>query len=50
MTRSALAHPRMLWSGPGKLTVALAIDGTDHGRDLCGGRRKARSSQPWAGR
>jgi DNA-3-methyladenine glycosylase len=33
--RSPLAHPRALCSGPGKLTVALAIDGRDHGRDLC---------------
>ena len=33
--RSPLAHPRMLCSGPGKLTVALGIDGRDHGRDLC---------------
>jgi DNA-3-methyladenine glycosylase len=28
-----------LCSGPGKLTVALAVDGADHGRDLCAGRR-----------
>ena len=26
-----------LCSGPGKLTIALGIDGHDHGRDLCGG-------------
>jgi len=32
-----LADPRALCSGPGKLTVALAIDGRDHGRDLCAG-------------
>jgi len=36
--RSPLAHPRMLCSGPGKLTVALGIDGRDHGRDLCLGK------------
>jgi DNA-3-methyladenine glycosylase len=28
-----------LCSGPGKLTQALAIDGADHGRDLCAGGR-----------
>jgi DNA-3-methyladenine glycosylase len=27
----------MLCSGPGKLTIALGIDGRDHGRDLCTG-------------
>lgn len=26
-----------LCSGPGKLTIAMAIDGRDHGRDLCAG-------------
>lgn len=26
-----------LCSGPGKLTIALGIDGQDHGRDLCSG-------------
>jgi DNA-3-methyladenine glycosylase len=26
-----------LCSGPGKLTQALAVDGRDHGRDLCAG-------------
>jgi len=36
--RSPLAHPRMLCSGPGKLTVALGVDGQDHGRDLCRGK------------
>lgn len=35
--RSPLAHPRALCSGPGKLTIALGIDGRDHGRDLCSG-------------
>ncbi|MGB8166649.1 MAG: DNA-3-methyladenine glycosylase [Chthoniobacteraceae bacterium] len=34
--RSTLAHPHALCSGPGKLTIALGIDGRDHGRDLCG--------------
>ena len=33
-----LAHPRMLCSGPGKLALALGVDGRDHGRDLCAGR------------
>jgi DNA-3-methyladenine glycosylase len=33
--RSPLAHPHALCSGPGKLTIALGIDGRDHGRDLC---------------
>ena len=33
--RSPLAHPHALCSGPGKLTIALGIDGQDHGRDLC---------------
>lgn len=33
--RTPLAHPRALCSGPGKLTIALGIDGRDHGRDLC---------------
>lgn len=32
---SPLAHPRMLCSGPGKLTLALGIDGRDHGGDFC---------------
>ena len=26
-----------LCSGPGKLTIALEVDGSDHGRDLCAG-------------
>ena len=33
-----LAHPRQLCSGPGKLALALGVDGRDHGRDLCAGR------------
>jgi DNA-3-methyladenine glycosylase len=37
--RSPLAHPHALCSGPGKLAVALAIDGRDHGRDLCVGAK-----------
>jgi DNA-3-methyladenine glycosylase len=28
-------RPEMLCSGPGRLTIALGIDGRDHGRDLC---------------
>ncbi len=37
-----IADPRpahYLCSGPGKLTIALGVDGRDHGRDLCGSRR-----------
>ena len=33
--QTKLAHPRMLCSGPGKLALALGVDGRDHGRDLC---------------
>jgi len=33
--RTPLAHPRALCSGPGKLALALGVDGRDHGRDLC---------------
>ena len=33
-----LAHPRALCSGPGKLALALGVDGRDHGRDFCGGK------------
>jgi len=33
--RTPLAHPRTLCSGPGKLALALGVDGRDHGRDLC---------------
>ena len=36
--RTKLAHPRMLCSGPGKLAIALGVDGRDHGRDLCAGK------------
>ena len=32
--RSGL-KPTALCSGPGKLTIALGVDGSDHGRDLC---------------
>lgn len=35
--KSRIAHPRALCSGPGKLTIALGVDGRDHGRDLCTG-------------
>ncbi|HLH78561.1 MAG TPA: DNA-3-methyladenine glycosylase [Candidatus Binataceae bacterium] len=34
--RGRPAHSRELCNGPGKLTQALAIDGRDYGRDLCG--------------
>jgi DNA-3-methyladenine glycosylase len=34
---SRIAHPQALCSGPGKLTIALGVDGRDHGRDLCAG-------------
>jgi DNA-3-methyladenine glycosylase len=34
-----LSHPRMLCSGPGKLAAALGVDGRDHGRDLCSGKK-----------
>lgn len=33
--RRGLIEPTALCSGPGKLTQALAVDGRDHGRDLC---------------
>ncbi len=33
--KSPVTETRALCSGPGKLTVALGIDGRDHGRDLC---------------
>lgn len=33
--KSPLAHPRALCSGPGKLALALGVDGRDHGRDFC---------------
>ena len=29
---------KSLCSGPGKLTIALGVDGRDHGRDLCSGK------------
>jgi DNA-3-methyladenine glycosylase len=35
--RGRPADSRDLTNGPGKLTAALAIDGADYGRDLCGG-------------
>ena len=35
--KTKLAHPHALCSGPGKLTIALGVDGRDHGRDLCAG-------------
>jgi len=33
--RAPITQPHALCSGPGKLTIALGIDGRDHGRDLC---------------
>ena len=36
--KSPLAHPRALCSGPGKLAVALGVEGRDHGRDFCTGK------------
>lgn len=45
---SRIAHPRALCSGPGKLTLALGIDGRDHGRDLCKFRTTGfRPEQRW---
>ena len=37
MTRRRRSNlkPTALCSGPGKLTMALGVDGSDHGRDLC---------------
>jgi DNA-3-methyladenine glycosylase len=34
--RGKAVDSRELTNGPGKLTNAIAIDGTDYGRDLCG--------------
>ncbi len=36
--KSPLAHNRAICSGPGKLAVALGVDGRDHGRDFCTGK------------
>jgi DNA-3-methyladenine glycosylase len=36
--QTRLAHPRQLCSGPGKLALALGVDGRDHGRDLYRGK------------
>ena len=33
--QSAILNPQSICSGPGKLTIALGVDGRDHGRDLC---------------
>lgn len=35
--RSEVKNLKSLCSGPGKLTIALGIEGRDHGRDLCSG-------------
>ena len=33
--KSEISNLKSLCSGPGKLTIALGVDGRDHGRDLC---------------
>ncbi|MEO7318495.1 MAG: DNA-3-methyladenine glycosylase [Chthoniobacteraceae bacterium] len=33
--RLAIGNSKSLCSGPGKLTIALGVNGSDHGRDLC---------------
>ena len=35
LRRRSNLKPTALCSGPGKLTMALGVDGSDHGRDLC---------------
>jgi DNA-3-methyladenine glycosylase len=50
--RSKPVPTRALCSGPGKLTIALGIDGCDHGRDLChhvqmGFRRTISAAPNW---
>ena len=51
--RDVKSHrPEVLCSGPGKLTIALGVDGRDHGRDLCqmaqiGFRTASNGSIPW---
>ena len=35
LRRQPPPHDRWLCSGPGKLAAALAVTGSDHGRDLC---------------
>ncbi|MDZ4290096.1 MAG: DNA-3-methyladenine glycosylase [Prosthecobacter sp.] len=37
--KSGPVPAKSLCSGPGKLTIAMGIDGTDHGRDLCQDRK-----------
>ena len=37
--QSAIRNSQSLCSGPGKLTIALGVDGRDHGRDLGAGKR-----------
>ena len=36
--KSAISNRQSLCSGPGKLALALGVDGRDHGRDLCTGK------------
>ncbi len=38
--RRGLMNPTALCSGPGKLSEALNVRGTDHGIDLCGGNSR----------
>ena len=38
MTRRRASNLKSLCSGPGKLTIALGVDWSDHGRDLCSGK------------
>ena len=37
--QSSIRNPQWLCSGPGKLTIALGVDGRENGRDLCTGKR-----------
>lgn len=41
-SRRHKTHPRDLCSGPGKLAVALGIDGTHHGATIAGSGRRSR--------
>ena len=36
--RLVIGNSQSLCSGPGKLTIALGVDGRDHGRDFCAGK------------
>ena len=37
--KSEIKNLKFLCSGPGKLTIALGVDGCDHERDFCAGKR-----------